>query len=111
MKKAVLKWQDFHANRKQQSEPLLTYRDGGKFLIIRQELTDGRIYHHRLRGLSKEIYLACRQINSVTGLQEKFPALSGDKILQFVDSLVQKKIMFRQEDKLLSLAVSARYPK
>ena len=105
---SVKKWQDFHAARKKGSEHLLSYRDGGNFLIIRQELQDGRIYHHRLRGLSRDIYLACCQINTVSDLLARFPQLNEDKILQFIESLVKKKIMFRQQDKILSLAVSSR---
>lgn len=107
VKEKVKKWHDFHAKRKIDSKPLLSFRDSGRFLLIRQELPDGQVHHHRLRGLSRDIYLACRAINTLSGLLLSFPTITKGKLLPFIDELTQKKIMFCQDEKVLSLAVSS----
>ena len=106
VKKLAL-WKRFHENRDKsgKGQPALAYRDGSRFLIIRQELPDTVVLHHRLRGLSRDVYLYCDQIRTVDDLTGRFPGLTKEKLVHFLDSMVAKKLMFAEDDHYLSLAV------
>jgi ribosomal peptide maturation radical SAM protein 1 len=101
------RWQLYHKERRQDSlhNPLLYYRDGGDFLLVRQELPDGKILHHRLKGTSRQIYLFCTQIRLEKELLEKFQAVPPKKILSFLADLREKRILFSENNKHLALAV------
>jgi len=84
---------------------LLTYRDGKEFIEIRQVLPDGRVLTHRLTGLSREIYLACLDITpweKVTGLAK---GRRQHELDAFIADLVKKRLMFREGNEVLSLAI------
>ena len=103
----VTQWQNFHNSRKEGTicKPLISYRDGGNFLIIRQELQNGTIHHHRLKGLSRRIYLFCAEIRNQEEIISEFHPMSPDKILAFLVDLNRKLLLFIDDDKYLSLAV------
>jgi len=103
----VTQWQNFHNSRKEGTicKPLLSYRDGGNFLIIRQESKDGTILHHRLKGVSRRIYLFCTAIRTQEEILSKFHPMAPDKILSFLADLNRKLLLFIDDDKYLSLAV------
>ncbi len=103
----IKKWQEYHEKRKAnaQHKPLLYYRDGGEFLLMRQELIDGTVLNHRLRGTSRQIYLFCTQIRTEKELSEKFPTISQQKILTFLADLKKKRLVFSDKNRHLSLAV------
>ncbi len=103
----VKKWQQYHDKRKRDalSLPLLYYRNGGDFLLIRQELPDGKILHHRLQGVSRQIYIFCTRIRTETDLYQKFPAVRPEMILSFLADLQKKRILFSENKKYLSLAI------
>ncbi len=98
----------FHRQRicKGRRQPALQLRQGGDYIIIRQELAAGPVLQHRLRGMSARIYLACTEPPSLESLQQEFGAISRDKLLAFLDDLVKKRLLFRQGDKVLALAVA-----
>ena len=106
----VKNWQNYHAKRKEDAlqKPLLYYRDGGDFLLIRQELPDGLILHHRLKSTSRQIYLFCTQIRTEKELFENFPALPPRRILSFLADLYQKRILFCEKNRYLALAIHCR---
>jgi ribosomal peptide maturation radical SAM protein 1 len=86
-------------------EPILSLLDGRDFLIIIQkQLNDGNLTH-RLKGKSREIYLFCQHHRSIKKILEHFPELSDDKIISFLRIMVNKKLMFEENKKYLSLAV------
>ena len=85
--------------------PLLCYRDGGDFLLVRQELIDSTILNHRLKGASRKIYLFCTQIRTDKELFDKFPAISHKKILAFLAELKKKRLVFSDKNRHLALAV------
>lgn len=101
----VKKWQDYHRSRNKTEKLLLSFRDGGDFLIIRQELPDGRVLHHRLRGISRQIFLACETISDLPALTGMFPTFTRQQIEKFLDALVAKRLVFREKDRFLALAV------
>jgi hypothetical protein len=86
-------------------KPPLCYRDGKDFLIVRQELFDSRVLNHRFTGTSREIYLYCAEIRTDDGLKEKFNRISWDKIQIFLADLRNKRLLFSDDNKHLSLAV------
>jgi ribosomal peptide maturation radical SAM protein 1 len=105
--KKIKGWQRFHARRTRTSlkkRPALAYRDGGSFLLIRQELVD-RTLHHRLRGLSREIYLFCEEDRDLRELARRFPTMPEKKLQTFCIDLTAKLLMFAENDRYLSLAV------
>jgi hypothetical protein len=80
-------------------------RDGREFLIIRQRSLSSETINHRLVGTSRLIYLFCRHHRSIKRIRDRFPAFSEDKILSFLKMMVNKKLMFEEKDRYLSLAV------
>jgi len=106
----IVKWQQYHKARKQDAsqKPLLYYRDGKDFLLIRQELPDGKILHHRLKGTSRQIYLFCTRIRTAKEIFDEFPAVPPLKILSFLADLNKKRILFSEKNKYLALAVHFR---
>lgn len=103
----VKQWQEFHQQRKKsvREKPPLSYREGGDYIVIRQEIPGEKVLHHRLRGPSRQIYLACEQICNFEKLKQFFPKISAEQLLKFLDDLVQKRLMFVQDNRFLSLAV------
>ncbi|WP_456473482.1 RiPP maturation radical SAM C-methyltransferase [Desulfolithobacter sp.] len=109
----IAQWNDFHENRNP-SRPPLSWRDGGNFLIIRQERPDPeekqkqKTYHHRLRGLSRQIYLACEQPVTRKELLHRFQQVTKEQLSGFLDDLEKKLLLFREDDTVLALALRER---
>lgn len=95
-----------HQNPK--SGPILSYQDGGDFMIIRQRRYRSEDMTHRLRGTSRKIYLFCQENRSLTQIVEQFPDFGEGAILPFLNMMVDKKLMFREGARYLSLAVPLR---
>ena len=87
--------------------PILSYRDGRDFLIIRQRRLSADPLTHRLEGPSRDIYLFCGHHRSHKRILQQFPKLSEDRLIPFLIMMVDKKLMFEENRKYLSLAVSA----
>ena len=91
-----------------QAEPILSYRDGKTFLIIRQRRLSGKPQTHRLAGTSRQIYLLCEKPRSLAELSSAFPTFGEDQLRSFLKMLVRKKLMFTENGLYLSLAIPAR---
>ncbi|HSO09425.1 MAG TPA: RiPP maturation radical SAM C-methyltransferase [Desulfoprunum sp.] len=98
-------WHEFHRNRPHSDQPALSYRDGGEFLIIRQERIDGPPLHHRLYGRSREIYLYCERIRTRAEIQQRFHPLSISALDAFLGDLHRKRLLFQDDEKVLALAI------
>lgn len=61
--------------------------------------------HHRLRGISRQIFLACETISDLPALTGMFPTFTRQQIEKFLDALVAKRLVFREKDRFLALAV------
>ncbi|WP_457572884.1 RiPP maturation radical SAM C-methyltransferase [Desulfolithobacter sp.] len=113
VREKMAQWAAFHEDRDPARAPL-TWRDGGTFLIIRQERTDGqkkkrqkqkpKTLHHRLRGLSRQIYLACDQPVTRKELLRRFHQVTKEQLTAFLDDLEKKQLLFREDDTVLALA-------
>ena len=108
VRKRVASWQDFHTNRPDNARPALSYRDGGKFIIIRQERLFGKTLHHRLRGLSRKIYLSAQVPTPIAEIRACFPQIAHDTLAAFIDEMCLKRLMFQENGRILSLAVQQR---
>lgn len=91
--------------------PILSFRDGGDFIILRQRRLSAEPMTHRLTGTSRRIYLFCQHRRSMARIRKAFPQLDEDRLGPFLSMLVAKKLMFAEGGKYLSLAVPARLQK
>lgn len=85
--------------------PILSFRDGGNFLIIRQRRSQSEPLTHRLMATSRSIYLFCQHHRSIKRIRDQFAAFPEDKIVAFLKMMLDKKLMFQENKKYLSLAV------
>ncbi|MFA6500122.1 MAG: RiPP maturation radical SAM C-methyltransferase [Desulfurivibrionaceae bacterium] len=105
--KKIHDWQRFHEARRSPAHlaPPLSYRDAGNLLLIRQELPGQATLHHRLRGTSRAIYLACETIVEFAELARLFPKLGKAQLTTFLEELTAKRLLFAQGTRYLALAV------
>jgi len=87
------------------SEPILSFRDGGDFIIIRHRRPDANADTHRLTGMSRSIYLYCRKNRSLSDIVRRFPELGVERITPFLKMMEDKKLIFEDSKRFLSLAV------
>lgn len=107
IRKKIKEWQDsYHELYNGPSpSPILSFRDGGDFLIIRQRRFRNEPMIHRLKGPSRSIYLFCQHHRSLKRIRSQFAELPQDKIVAFLKMMVDKKLMFAENEKYLSLAM------
>jgi len=99
--------QDWHRLRKgPDSGPVLGYRDGRDFIVIRQRRVASPALTHRLTGVSAAIYRRCLQPQSFQDIRSGTSAIPEEKIRAFLKMMVAKRLMFEEDDWFLSLAVS-----
>jgi ribosomal peptide maturation radical SAM protein 1 len=90
------------------AEPILSYRDGGEFLIIRERRIEGGTASHRLEGTSRGIYLYCGHHRPLKQIIERFPQVAADKITSFLEKMRAERLMFTENGHFLSLAAPLR---
>jgi len=87
------------------SDPILSYQDGGNFMIISERRSGDNDMTHRLKNTSRKIYLFCETQRSLPEILDRFPGFGEEKIMPFLRMMVDKRLMFNEEDRYLSLAV------
>ena len=104
----VKSWEAAYETMKRSSEgkPPLSYREGKDFLLVHQSRPGQAALHHRVTGASRGIYLFCRIHRSLDEVAGRFPKLSRESIHGFLQGMVEKRLMFREGDRFLSLAVA-----
>jgi hypothetical protein len=109
-KKKLKAWKKAYVKLHQgpKHENILSFRDGRSFLIIRQRRLDGEPLTHRLEGTSRAIYLFCQKHRALKRIIDRFSSIPSDRIEPFLKMMVDKKLMFRENDRYLSLAVPER---
>lgn len=110
VKKKVKAWNKTYAELHcgPSSSPILSFRDGVDFLIIRQRRPGAEPLTHRLVGTSRAIYLFCRRHRSLKAILGRFDRLGEDRAAPFLKMMVDNRLMFEENGKYLSLAVPAR---
>jgi len=101
----IEQWHRFHDMRADKKSAPLQYRDGGTFLIIRQERASEKPLQHRLRGISREMYLFCHTPQTISDILERFKNIKEEPLLNFISELCLKRLMYRESDRVLSLAI------
>jgi ribosomal peptide maturation radical SAM protein 1 len=101
-------YDDLH--RRAVAEPILSYGDGGDFMIIRERRLRGDTASHRLEGSSRQIYLFCNHHRSLRRITANFPSIPADKIVSYLQMMTAQKLMFSENNYFLSLAVPIRMP-
>ena len=109
VRRAIRAWHRFHRDRASKRPPL-TMRDGGDFLLIRQERPGQPVLHHRLRGLSRRIYLACARPVDKKVLLERLMTGKEDQLTGFLRQMEEKKLMAGLNGRWLALAVAEPSP-
>lgn len=87
------------------SSPILSFRDGRDFLIVRQKRIGGDPLTHRIVGIYRDIYLFCSKQRSLKRIVATFPQLKEDKIVKFLKMMVDKRLTFEENGRYLSLAI------
>ena len=110
VKKKISDWQKQYAETQRGTgdTPILSFRDGRDFMIIRQKRFRAEPALHRLVGGSREIYLFCQKHRPIKAIFSAFPDISDDTILKFLSMMVDKKLMFAEKNKYLSLASAVK---
>lgn len=107
VREAMGKWHDLHTSRGPEGEPIISYQDGGSFLLI----CDERHGDHRegiFDGLDRKVYLYCLQIRSLQEMTDRFPEAARTDIERICEHFVMIKLMFQEDHKFLSLATALR---
>lgn len=107
---AVKKWETLYGalHCTPGSSPILSYQDGGDFLILRERRHKLDDMTHRLGGTSRGIYLFCEEHRDIAEVLNRYPGFGEEKVLPFLTMMVDKKLMFREGRRYLSLAVPVR---
>jgi len=108
VRQKLREWRDFYGRVHQGPgfRPILSYKDGKDFLIIHERRLYDDDMTHRLTGNSRAIYLFCEVQRSMAEMLARFPRFSEDQIQDFLRMMVDKRLMFNEGDRYLSLAVS-----
>jgi hypothetical protein len=107
VREKINQWQSFYekVHKKPGFCPVLWYQDGKDFLIIHQRGVNKTDMTHRLKGSSRGIYLFCDTQRSLTEIVDRFPRFGEDQITAFLRMMVGKRLMLKEKDRFLSLAV------
>jgi hypothetical protein len=107
VRQKISAWEKAYSNLHQTPfhEPILTYRDGGDFMIIRERRPAGESASHRLEGKSRQIYLFCEHHRPLKRILESFPRLSQNAVTDFLNTMIAQKLVFEENGTYLSLAV------
>jgi ribosomal peptide maturation radical SAM protein 1 len=109
LRQRVARWRrDYQAAKARHGPvPLLGYSDGGSFLLVRRRTSTGsQLEAFRFSGKSRDIFRYCDTRRSVEDVITHFFPLSPTKIEDFLNDLVTKRLMFREGDQVLGLAVN-----
>lgn len=110
VERAVREWresyQELHAEP--MAGPVLSYQDGGGFLILRRRRPGSAPETHRLSGTSRKIYRFCDTVRSLDAICRRFPGFSEAEIRSFLELMQEKGLLFGSGEKYLSLAIPFR---
>ncbi len=87
------------------SDPILSFQDGRDFMIIHERGPGNYDMTHRLKGTSRKIYLFCRAQRTISQILSQYPGFGEEKVLPFLRMMVEKRLMFNEGERYLSLAV------
>jgi len=77
-------------------------------MVIYERRLDDEPMTHRLKGTSRSIYLFCETQRSMAEIVDRFPGFGEDRIRTFLRMMADKRLMFREGERYLALAVPQR---
>ncbi len=89
-------------------DPILSFQDGRDFMIIRERRLDSHDMTHSLKGTSRKIYLFCQAQRSFSEILARFPGFGEEKVAPFLRMMVDKRLMFNEKNRYLSLAAPVK---
>jgi hypothetical protein len=106
VKKKVKEWKSRYDKTHKDGSclPVISFRDGGDFLIIRHKRPGADPMTHRVTGVYKDIYVFCRKNRSIERITSEFSHTPKDKILSFLKTMQAKKLIYQEKNRYLSLA-------
>lgn len=104
VREKIASWHSFH-QRRDRNQPALSLRDGKDFLLIRQERPGQPVLRHRLKGLSRKIYLHCCQPVTRKELLQNFNHVKEEQLSHFLQDLVNKHLLYNDQQTYLALAI------
>ncbi|MFP3868583.1 MAG: RiPP maturation radical SAM C-methyltransferase [Desulfobacteraceae bacterium] len=104
---AIKEWQRHYraVERAYPGQPHLSLRDGGSFILLKRLQPSLPHQNFRLQGRSREIYLFCQSPCSLTQIHQQFPHFTPEQLTTFLDGLVSQRLMFREGQSYLALAL------
>jgi radical SAM superfamily enzyme YgiQ (UPF0313 family) len=102
----VSRWNEHYRDRK---EHLLTYRDGGSFLLLNDERS-GELLTGEFNALERAVYLYCTEIRTLSNVCEYCRLLleaGPDEVQAALDKFLSYHLMYSEDGQYLSLAVAA----
>lgn len=108
VQREVRQWHQAYeaVQRQTNGRPALSYRDGGRFIIIDQHFPQTPVVRHRLTGTSADIYRYCQTPRSLEQIAERFATFDRQQIRSFLQSMAAKRLTFAENHWYLSLAAS-----
>ncbi len=103
--KRVKEWRRRWHELRAKEGPLLYWRRGDGFIVVRQVLPDGRKLHHRLKGKAMDICLFLRKTRTFRELREKFGDIPESELKNFLNSMYKKRLIFKSKDGYLFLPI------
>ncbi|MDE4133245.1 RiPP maturation radical SAM C-methyltransferase [Phaeobacter sp. QD34_3] len=85
--------------------PFLQYHDLGRSLVI-EDQRGRKPRQHRLQGAERDLYLWCCQIRHLAELRRAGFFAEQEDLRSTLCSLVERKLIYREGDRYLSLAVA-----
>jgi len=86
-------------------EPILSYSDGGSFLLIRRKRLNAGTVMYRFGEASRALYLFCHEHQPFEAIARTFDSIKEDHLRALLRSMVDQHLMFTEADRYLSLAV------
>jgi len=86
--------------------PILSYYDAKDFLVIIEKIGIGKELIHKLTKSSRDLYVYCDRIRHVEEIKNQFSRINWDAIERFLNEMIFKKLMFKEGEFYLSLAVN-----
>jgi ribosomal peptide maturation radical SAM protein 1 len=107
VREKINKWRKCYSDLHQEPgcDPILSFQDGRDFMIIRERRPGNFDMTHRLKGTSRKIYLFCRTQQSISRILSQFPGLGEEEVIPFLRMMAEKRLMFNEGERYLSLAV------
>ena len=83
--------------------------DGGSFIRIYDKRSLKNIQIFNLDEVEREIFLSCLDVVSLEKIKENLPHISEDKILSTLKDFEENNIVFREDDRFLSLPLKINH--